>query len=235
MDISLIVSPRSLNSPDSEKSEKEKKIDRIRAVCVGRNIRVAFCAADICHNYCSWRGKSMNAVVQAYLSWVKAYPILSTMIQFAILGTLGEVVSKWVVRKSFRYPFSFGLTLWKMIVWATLGVAIKYAFNGFTGYVEYLEAHKLLPVLSKFGKAFAISASMNLQFGVFLVLVHRLLDGLGERKLNWSGLDKSFYALLWFWIPAHTLTFMQAEDLRIGLAALLSVMLGLILGIFNRR
>jgi len=28
---------------------------------------------------------------------------------------------------------------------------------------------------------------------------------------------------------------MQAEDLRIGLAALLSVMLGLILGIFNRR
>ena len=121
----------------------------------------------------------MNAVVQAYLSWVKAYPILSTMIQFAILGTLGEVVSKWVVRKSFRYPFSLGLTIWKMLVWATLGVAIKYAFNGFTGYVEYLEAHKLLPVLSKFGKAFAISASMNLQFGVFLVLVHRLLDGLG--------------------------------------------------------
>jgi len=42
----LANSPRSLNSPDSGMSEKEKMIDRIRAVCVGRNIRMAFCAAE---------------------------------------------------------------------------------------------------------------------------------------------------------------------------------------------
>lgn len=174
-------------------------------------------------------------LLATYLAWVKGYPFVSAMIQFALLGTLGEIVSQWIVRKSLRYPFSLKLTLWKMLVWAALGVAIKYAFKGFTGYVEYLEAHQMLPRLGSFGRAFAISAFMNLQFGLLLVLVHRLLDGLGEGKTNWNGLAKSFYSLLWFWIPAHTFTFMLPDDLRIGLAALWSVMLGLILGFFNRR
>lgn len=170
-----------------------------------------------------------------YLNWVKAYPLLSAIIQFAILGTLGEIISKWIIKKSFRHPFSLGLTLWKMVVWAILGVAIKYSFQGFTGFVEYLEAHSYLPALGKFGKAFAISAFMNLQFGLFLVLFHRLLDNLGEGKMNWKGIHKSMLSLLWFWIPAHTVTFLQTPDLRIGLAALWSLVLGLILGMFNRR
>lgn len=177
----------------------------------------------------------LQTILTAYLNWVKANPIVSAMIQFALLGTLGEIISKWLIRKSFRYPFSLKQTLWKMLVWALLGFAIKYAFKGYTGMVEYFMEHGLLPQLSKLGKAFAISAFMNLNFGLLLVLVHRLLDNLGEGKMNWKGLDKSFYSLLWFWIPAHTFTFMQPDDLRIGLAALWSVMLGLILGIFNRR
>ncbi|MBW6514691.1 MAG: hypothetical protein K0B87_08050 [Candidatus Syntrophosphaera sp.] len=179
--------------------------------------------------------KFLSSLPGLYLNWVQAAPIVSAMVQFAILGTLGEVISKWIIRKSFRYPFNFGQTAWKMVVWALLAVAIKYAFKGFTGYVEYLEAHAMLPTLGTLGKAFAISAFMNLQFGLFLVLAHRLLDNVGERKMNWKGLDKSFLSLLWFWIPAHTVTFLQAEPLRIGLAALWSLALGLILGLFNRR
>ncbi len=170
-----------------------------------------------------------------YLDWVKAQPLVSAMIQFAILGTLGEVISKWIIQKSFRYPFSFLLTIWKMLVWAALGLAIKYAFQGFTGFVQYLEAHHYLPTLGKFGRAAAISISMNLQFGLFLVLVHRILDNVGAGKMNWKGLDKSFLSLIWFWIPAHTVTFLLPDAWRIGLAALWSLVLGLILGIFNRR
>lgn len=180
----------------------------------------------------------MNAIValgEFYLNWVKSYPILSAVAQFAILGTFGEIISKWVIQKNFRYPFTLLLTLWKMVVWAALGVAIKYAFKGFSGYVEYLQGHGMLPHFYKFGQAAAISIAMNLQFGLFLVLVHRLLDNLGEGKKNWKGIDKSMLSLLWFWIPAHTITFMQAEDLRIGLAALWSLVLGLILGFFNRK
>jgi len=171
----------------------------------------------------------------SYLSFVSAYPIVSAMIQFAILGTFGEIVSKWMIRKSFKYPFSFLLTLWKMVVWAVLAVCIKYAFKGYIGFVEYLMRHGYLPELSKLGFAFCLSAMMNLQFGLFLVLFHRVLDNLPEKHKNWKNLDKGFYSLLWFWIPAHTLTFMLPDIYRIGLASLWSVFLGLILGFFNRK
>lgn len=177
----------------------------------------------------------MQNLLTAYVEWVKAMPIISAMIQFAILGTFGEVISKWVMNKNFKYPFDLAGTLWKMVVWAILAIGIKYAFKGFTGYVEYLESHAFLPALSKFGKAFAISAFMNMQFGITLVLLHRALDNLPLKHKNWNNLHKGIFSLVWFWIPAHTVTFMLPELYRIGLAALWSLVLGLILGMFNRK
>jgi len=177
----------------------------------------------------------LRTLLNAYVDWVRAMPIVSSMVQFAILGTFGEILSKWITRKSFKYPFSFALTLWKMIVWAILAVGIKYAFKGHTAMVEYFVEHEMLPQLDHFGKALAISISLNTQFGLFLVLMHRVLDNLPEKHKNWGGLHKSMLSLLWFWIPAHTVTFTLPELYRIGLAALWSVALGLILGIFNRK
>jgi hypothetical protein len=174
-------------------------------------------------------------MLELYVQWVKDWPILSAMVQFAILGTFGEVISKWVITKSFKYPFNLAMTAWKMIVWAILAIGIKYAFKGFNGYVDYLEAHAMLPALSKFGRAFAISAFMNLQFGITLVLAHRALDNIPLKVKNWKNLDKGIYSLIWFWIPAHTVTFMLPDLYRIGLAALWSLVLGLILGFFNRK
>ncbi|GAB1365136.1 hypothetical protein MASR1M36_00070 [Candidatus Cloacimonadaceae bacterium] len=177
----------------------------------------------------------MTQILTSYVDWVKAMPIISAMIQFAILGTLGEVISRWIRSRSFRYPFNLRLTLWKMFVWALLAIGIKYAFKGFTGFVEYLEDHAYLGELSSLGRAFAISAFMNLQFGLTLVLAHRALDNLPEKQKNWQNLDKSIYSLVWFWIPAHTITFMLPELYRIGLAALWSVALGIILGFFGQK
>ena len=37
-------------------------------------------------------------------------------------------------------------------------------------------------------------------------------------------------SIVWFWIPAHTVTFMLPDVYRIGLAAVWSVVLGVILG-----
>lgn len=177
----------------------------------------------------------LRPLLKAYVDWVHAMPIVSSMIQFAILGTLGEIVSKWIVRKSFKYPFSFALTLWKMIVWAILAVGIKYAFKGHTAMIAYFVEHGMLPQLDKFGTALAISISLNTQFGPFLVIMHRVLDNLAEKHKNWGGMHKSILSLLWFWIPAHTITFTLPEVYRIGLAAVWSVALGFILGIFNRK
>ena len=168
-----------------------------------------------------------------YVNLVIAHPILTAIVQFAILGTLGEIVSRWVVQKNFRYPFSFALTLWKMEVWAILAVCIKYAFVGIDGFVRALMEHGLLPQLNAFGFAFAKSALVNLQFGLFLVIFHRILDNMVLKEKNWHNLHKGMLSLLWFWIPAHTVTFCLAKPYQIGLAALWSVVLGFILGSFS--
>jgi len=118
-----------------------------------------------------------------------------------------------------------------------LAIGIKYAFKGFGGYVDKLIAVQLWPDFEPgtLGYALSLSLLMNLQFGLFLVIMHRVLDNIPLKAKNWKNLDKSMYSLLWFWIPAHTVTFMLPDLLRIGLAALWSVALGLILGFYNRK
>lgn len=170
-----------------------------------------------------------------YIELVTAHPILTAMAQFAVLGTFGDVVSKCIVARRLFMPFDLRTTALKMLEWALLAICIKYAFVGFNGFVDALVGHGLLPESGTIGRAFALSVLMNLQFGPFLVIAHRLLDNAIARSANWANLDKGLLSLLWFWIPAHTVTFILPKPFQIGLAALWSVALGLILGFYNRR
>jgi len=170
-----------------------------------------------------------------YIDIVTKYPIITAMIQFAILGTFGDIVSKWIVYKKIHNPFKYHIILLKMVEWAILAVCIKFAFTGFHGFVDSLVENELLPQLNKFTYALAISITMNLQFGLFLVLLHRILDNLVYAEKNWTKLNKAFLSLLWFWIPAHTITFMLPKPYQIGLAAVWSVVLGIILGFYNTK
>ncbi len=170
-----------------------------------------------------------------YFSIVKAHPVASAMAQFAVLGTLGEISSRWLAERRFFSPFGARATALRMLGWAFLAVCIKYAFTGFTGFIDGLIAHGLLPETGTFGKAFAVSLAMNLQFGPFLVIAHRLIDNAIDGRPNWANLDKGLKSLLWFWVPAHTVTFLLPIDLRIGLAAAWSLALGIILGWYNRK
>lgn len=170
-----------------------------------------------------------------YISFVTEYPLASAIIQFAILGTLGEFAAKWMVAKKLYNPFPLKLILWKGVVWGILAISIKYAFIGFEGFVTYLSEMGYLPQTNTFTKALFKSAAMNLQFGLFLVIFHRILDNLVVKEKNWDNLDKGMMTLLWFWIPAHTITFMLPREFQIGLAAVWSVALGIILGFYNRK
>lgn len=173
--------------------------------------------------------------MQQYVEFVTSYPIYSAMIQFALLGTLGDIISKWMQQNKIFLPYSWSVILLKMIEWAIIAITIKYAFVGFKAFVSGLEAHHLIPQLGKFGRAFAISLSMNLQYGLFLVIFHRFLDNLIAKQNNWKNIHKGMYSLVWFWIPAHTITFMLPRPYQIGLAAVWSVVLGIILGFYNKK
>ena len=171
-----------------------------------------------------------------YIELVGAMPIITAMVQFAILGTLGDIISKWIIKRKIFNPYNNLLTiLMKMMEWAFLAVCIKYAFIGFHGFIDALVEHSFLPELNRYFRSFAISTSMNLQFGPFLVIMHRLLDNAVARENNWHNLHKGMLSLLWFWIPAHTITFILPKPFQIGLAAVWSVVLGIILGFYNRK
>lgn len=173
--------------------------------------------------------------MNSYIDLVTAYPIYSAMIQFAILGTLGDVFSKWMQKGEIYVPYRFTIIVLKMLEWALIAVTIKYAFVGYQGFVNSLISHGLLPELGLFGRAFTVSVTMNLQYGLFLVIFHRFLDNLIAKQNNWKNIDKGMFSLIWFWIPAHTITFMLDKPYQIGLAAIWSVVLGFILGYYNRE
>ncbi|MBU1106188.1 MAG: hypothetical protein KKB51_05920 [Candidatus Riflebacteria bacterium] len=173
--------------------------------------------------------------MQSYVDFVTAWPVVSAMLQFSVLGTFGDVIAKWIIDGRVSKPFGLATLVCKMLEWAFLAVLIKYAFIGFTGFIDALIKHQMLPELGSYTRAFATSTAINLQFGPFLVIMHRLLDNLIAKKSNWANLDKGFMSLLWFWIPAHSVTFSLPRPYQIGLAALWSVALGVILGFYNRK
>lgn len=170
--------------------------------------------------------------MDAYIQWVTQNPLLSAAIQFGILGTLGEVLSFSLQQKRLALPCTWLQLGGKVLAWALLGILIKYAFAGMKGFNAALVEHHLLPEFfgSGFGRALAVSVFTNTLFGPQMMAFHRLEDNLILRRKGFEGITRAWKTLLWFWIPAHTITFLLPANYQIGLAALWSVALGLIMG-----
>lgn len=174
--------------------------------------------------------------MQVYLEWVRANPLMSAAIQFAILGTLGEIASISLKNKRLSLPCTIPELLGKILAWALLGIIIKYGFAGMKGFTRALIDHNLLPDFFSggFGWALAVSVLTNIFFGPQMMFFHRLEDNIILRRWSFKGLTYAWWTLLWFWIPAHTLTFSLPVDYQIGLAALWSVVLGIIMGLTKK-
>ncbi|MBC8276605.1 MAG: hypothetical protein H8E46_00105, partial [FCB group bacterium] len=97
--------------------------------------------------------------------------------------------------------------------------------------------HNLLPSFfaAGIGWAFSVSVFTNILFGPQMMLFHRIEDNVIMREWSFSGIQTAWRTLIWFWIPAHTITFCLPQDYQIGLAAVWSVVLGIIMGISRRR
>jgi len=159
-------------------------------------------------------------------------PFLSAFVQFAVLGTLGEIVAKLLSKKEIVWKKIIG----SIFVWGILGIVIKFIFTGFAGFVEYETEHGYLPE-GKIYSAFFKSFFTNAMFGPWLVIGHRFLDNLFMFKLKipTEGLKGALLTLLWFWVPAHTVTFALPPEWQITLAAVWSFVLGLILSLFIKK
>ncbi|MDP2360601.1 MAG: hypothetical protein Q8O14_07595 [bacterium] len=170
-------------------------------------------------------------MIDAYTAWVREFPYSSASLQFALLGTLGELIPWWL-RSGKALPCTKSQLLGKVVGWALMGLLIKFGFLMMKGAAAAVIEHGLLPAafLQGLGWALLVSVLTNCFFGPQMMFFHRLCDNIILRQRHWTGLEKAWWTLIWFWIPAHTLTFLLPDDFQIGLAALWSVVLGVILG-----
>ena len=174
--------------------------------------------------------------MNSYRLWVLAHPFLSAALQFGLLGTFGEVVAASLKVRRPALPCTALELAAKVLAWALLGLVIKAGFVGMKGFTHALLDHHILPAFlgTGLGWAFALSSLTNLFFGPQMMLFHRLEHNLILRRRGFEGMMPAIWTLGWFWIPAHTLTFSLPVEYQVGLAALWSLVLGLILGLRAR-
>ena len=171
-----------------------------------------------------------------------------SFLKFAILATLGESLGLRIRKGVYDYK-GFGL-LPRAIVWGFLGIAIKISFLIFqTGAVNFL-GYIEITLGDSFGykllQAFAASAFMNLIFAPVMMTLHKITDTHivatgGTLKGFFSRIDvavilqKVDWHTMWgfvlkktipfFWIPAHTITFLLPASLQVLFAAIFDLVL----------
>lgn len=181
------------------------------------------------------------------------HPLLMGFIKFFLLASLGELLGRRLALK--RWQFTGIFILERALIWGLFGFIFSFVFPLFGAGVEELNRQGLLfrfqdgkdnLILMAFWKSFFI----NIIFAFPFMTLHKITDTLIDRRLLfsrwpflaiWKDLDWDIHwkkvapTILWFWIPAHTITFSLPPEYRILLAAYLGIILGIILSFFNVR
>ncbi len=178
------------------------------------------------------------------------HPYIMGFIKFALLATVGEILALRIRKKEWSLPV---YVVWRLIIWGLIGIAITFMMKLYTNGVVSMMEKKLLPgpdegFWKEFLRAFYTAALMNLTFGPVFMAFHKCTDKYlelraGGRKkpglkgivndIDWHGFI-SFTVLKtipFFWIPAHTATFLLPPEYQVIAAAALSIALGIILSL----
>ena len=193
---------------------------------------------------------STNAL---FMAGTKAHPYVLGFIKFSILATMGELLALRVLGGEWQKPVGI---YYRAFIWGLLGTSFVLVFDLFANGVAGSLKNGLLPsALGNLGKAFFTSTLLNLIFAPTFMAFHRVTDtyiDLGHGKLgkilavklseviskiDWYGYV-NFVVLKtvpFFWIPAHTITFMLPPEYRVLMAAFLSIALGGLLAFAKKQ
>lgn len=175
-----------------------------------------------------------------FVSLTQAHPYPMGFAKIALLATFGECLknrltsSRWIPSKIFI----------RFLVWGAFGLWFTAAFPFVDGGVKALAEAHLWPQAGPFWMSFWINLLGGYAF--FMMLTHYWLDTILVSGFCWPWEVLSrpetgrwakivFLSLIFFWIPAHTLTFSLPPTLRVTSAAYLSIALGVILSFAARR
>ena len=188
---------------------------------------------------------------ETFMKLTTEHAYLGGFAKFFILATMGELLAIRIVTGDWNIPK--GLP-YRAFVWGLLGMAIVLIFNIFAAGIAGALASGFLPGgNSKFAFAFFVSFTMNLSFAPTMMAFHRITDTFIDlkyenkggkvtlsdvvKKIDWD----SFVSFVlvktipFFWIPAHTITFLLPPEYRVLLAAFLSIALGAILAFAKKK
>lgn len=199
-----------------------------------------------------------------YVSFNVEHPMVMSFLKFAILATMGELIGLrikigrytdtgfGVLPRAIVWGL-LGLTIKLAFVIFASGVPVFLEKMGFKG------ATVLMMQSFSVGKlivAFSISAAMNLIYAPVMMTLHRITDthivsnggkvscllkpiqfGKILRELNWD-MQWNFVfkkTIPFFWIPAHTITFLMPAEYQVLFAAVLGIVLGVLLAIAGNK
>ena len=188
------------------------------------------------------------ATHEIFIANTKLHPYIMGFIKVSILATMGELLALRIVTNEWKKTSGM---LYRAVVWGLIGMTFVVIFDIFFSGVTGAVAKHLLPGKpdSKLLLAFLTSSFMNLAFAPTFMAFHRVTDtfiDMGEGKLSkifsiklvdvvgkidWKGFISFVVCktIPFFWIPAHTITFMLPPEYRVLMAAFLSIALGGIL------
>lgn len=189
-----------------------------------------------------------------FITLTKAHPYGMAFGKFLVLATMGELLAIRILAGKWSWPAG---TLWKGVVWGIIGILIALMFVVFSGGIGAAVAAKLLPggtswFMTSLVWAFMIAAVMNYSFAPAFMAAHRISDvwidarfrdrqplGVGEiiSRVDWGTFIKFVVGktVPYFWIPAHTITFILPPEYRVLMAAYLGIALGVILAYGRRK
>jgi hypothetical protein len=201
-----------------------------------------------------------SGLYECYKSFNGEHAYVMAFLKFGILATLGEMLGLRIKTGDYIAP-GFGVwpraIVWGLLgIW--IAMAMKIFSGGVPHVVQYLgvdgavEAMKGGFTVQKLLGAFGISVLMNTSFAPVFMTVHKVTDAhilngggklsallkplpFGELlaslnwKVQWGFVFKK--TIPYFWVPAHTVTFLLPADMQVLFAALLSIVLGVLLAI----
>lgn len=190
--------------------------------------------------------------------------MVTSFIKFALLATFGEAIGLRIRTGNYNQP-GFGLLpraiVWG-ILGLTIKLAFVLFASGVPAFLTYMGMGNALQAIkgdftvAKVLVAFSISLFMNIIYAPVMMTLHKITDThiannggslsclvkpihFGDilASINWKVQWNFVFAktIPYFWIPAHTITFLLPPDFQVLFAAILSVTLGIFLAVASLK
>lgn len=185
-----------------------------------------------------------------FIAFTVKFRYLSSFVKFGVLATMGELLAIRLKNGSWKKPKGF---IARVIAWGMMGIIVCLLTKIFADGVMSAQKGGYLPFYgARIITGFLTSFINNIFFAPVLMVLHRLANSYIELKYEEGekvkSLSQIIYHIDWkefvdfvlfktipfFWIPAHTITYSLTEDYRVIMAAMLSVVLGILLSIAKR-